>query len=237
MTAVSIGEVAARLAARTRPGEVLIVGLTGSVAAGKSTLAAALAAELARDRQVEAIATDGFLMPNDRLTELGILNRKGFPESYDGAAMGAALAGLRAGGADFPGYSHMIYDIDPSLSRRIEKPDVLILEGLGLTPLPSGFDAAEHLDLLIYLDAEEADLERWFLDRFMVFWEAGKTDAKSFYARFSGMSPEQARAFGLGVWQGINLPNLRENIVRARGTAGLVIVKHSDHRLTIARGT
>ncbi|MFO1012749.1 MAG: hypothetical protein U1E50_03205 [Caulobacteraceae bacterium] len=235
MTAVSIGEIAARLAAKARAGEALIVGLTGSVAAGKSTLAASLVEELERDRRVETIATDGFLMPNDRLTELGILNRKGFPESYDGEAMGRAIAGVRAGVAEFPGYSHMIYDIDPSLSRRIEKPDVLILEGLGLTPLPSGFDAAEHLDLLIYLDANEADLERWFLDRFMVFWEAGKTDAGSFYHRFREMSPEQARGFGLSVWQGINLPNLREHIVRARQTAGLVVKKGPDHALSLVR--
>ena len=96
-------------------------------------------------------------------------------------------------------------------------------------------DAAEHLDLLIYLDANEADLERWFLDRFMVFWEAGKTDAGSFYHRFREMSPEQARGFGLSVWQGINLPNLREHIVRARQTARLVVKKGPDHALSLVR--
>ena len=214
----------ARRAGRTP----FLVGITGAVAAGKSTLAGELAAALAASAlSVEIVATDGFLMDNAALTALGLLNRKGFPESYDVAAMRAALAAIRAGPADFPGYSHTIYDIDPALTRRLAPPDVLIVEGLSLH---AGAKAL-GLDLLIYLDADEADLERWFAERFVALWRAAEHDPTSFYARFRPLTEPQTRDVAQQVWRAINLPNLREHIVGAKGVADIVIRKGADHQI------
>jgi len=205
-----------------------LVGITGAVAAGKSTLAAELAEALAADGlRVEIVATDGFLMDNAALTARGALNRKGFPESYDVAAMRAALATIRTGPADFPGYSHIRYDIDPALSRRLAPPDVLIVEGLSL----HAGAAALGLDLLIYLDADEAVLEGWFSERFVGLWRAAEHDPTSFYARFRHMTEPETRAFAVQVWRAINLPNLREHIAGGREVADLVVRKGADHAI------
>jgi len=205
-----------------------LVGITGAVAAGKSTLAAELAKALAADGlAVEIVATDGFLMNNAALTARGLLSRKGFPESYDVAAMRAALAAIRTGPADFPGYSHILYDIDPALSRRLEPPGVLIVEGLSL----QAGAAALGLDLMIYLDADETDLEGWFTERFVGLWRAAEHDPASFYARFRHLSEPQVRAVAAQVWRGVNLPNLREHIAAGRETADVVVRKGADHAI------
>lgn len=207
-----------------------IVGLTGSVAAGKSTLAAALKAAMEPGLTVEVVSTDGFLWPNAVLAERGTLPRKGYPKTYDHESLRAALAAVRTGPARFPGYSHVIYDIDPALSRDVAPPDILILEGLGLASKACG------LDLLVYLDADEADLEDWFARRFVAFWRAAGRDPASFYARFRGMTEAEAETFARTVvWEQMNLPNLRENIVLARDTADIVVCKQADHGLRLAR--
>lgn len=217
---------ARRIADRASPGEVLVVGVTGSVAAGKTTLCGALKAALEPARRVEVVSTDGFLFPNAVLTERGVLMRKGYPETYDVEGLAAALEGARKGPVTVPGYSHVIYDIDPALAREIAPPDILIVEGLGLTPRPAG------LDLLIYVDAEEADLETWFAARFLDFWRAAETDPASFYARFRSMSEPETDAFARErVWAQMNLPNLREHIIRAREEADFVVRKAADHSL------
>jgi type I pantothenate kinase len=198
------------------------------VAAGKSTLAAELAQALGADGlAVEIVATDGFLMDNAALEARGILNRKGFPESYDVDALRAALAAIRGGPAEFPGYSHVLYDVDPALSRRLAPPDVLIVEGLALHEGA----AALGLDLLIYLDAEEADLEGWFTERLIGLWRAAEHDPASFYARFRHMTEPEARAFAAQVWKMINLPNLREHIAGGRDLADVVVRKGADHEI------
>jgi type I pantothenate kinase len=203
-----------------------IVGITGAVAAGKSTFAAELQAALAAEGlAVDILCTDGFLMDNAALDARGILNRKGFPESYDVAAMRGALAQVRSGPVDVPGYSHVIYDIDPALARRVEPTDVLIVEGLGLHEGA----AALGLDALIYLDADEAHLEAWFTERLVGLWRAAEHDPASFYARFRHFTEPQARAFASQVWQAINLPNLRDHIVRGRDVAQIVVRKGADH--------
>ena len=149
-----------------------VIALTGGVASGKTTLAAglveALEARSTRPR-VERVGTDGFIFPNAVLIEKGILDRKGFPESFDREALHAALHRIREGATVFPGYSHLTYDIDAGLSRTIDPPDVLIVEGLGL-------DGAAPVDTLVYLDADETDQEAWFIARFMGFWEVGQHD-------------------------------------------------------------
>lgn len=226
---MSLAALAKRLRAAARPGTVLVVGLTGSVAAGKTTLARALVEALS-PLSVETVSTDGFLLPNAVLAERGLSLRKGFPESYDVAGLSAALKAIRAGPATFPGYSHVTYDVDPALARTLDAPDILLLEGLGLAA------HAGDLDLLVYLDAEEADLEAWFLDRFLVFWRAAEHDPTSFYAQFRTMDEPQAVQFARGVWAGVNLPNLRDHIVPLRETAGVVVAKDAQHRLRIVRG-
>jgi type I pantothenate kinase len=223
--------VAARRAGRSP----YILGVTGAVAAGKSTFAEQLREALAVGPgapSVEIVCTDGFLMNNAALEALGLINRKGFPESYDVAAMRAALSAIRAGPADFPGYSHVLYDIDPALTRRLPPPDVLIVEGLGL----HAGAAALGLDALIYLDAEEGQIEAWFTERFVGLWRAAETDPASFYARFRHMTEPELRVFAGQVWAAINLPNLREHIVLGRDAADIVVTKGADHGILEVRG-
>ena len=223
--------VAARRAGRSP----YILGVTGAVAAGKSTFAEQLRAALAAGPDapsVEIVCTDGFLMNNAALEALGLINRKGFPETYDVAAMRAALAAIRAGPADFPGYSHTNYDIDPALTRRLAPPDVLIVEGLGL----HAGAAALGLDALIYLDAEEGQIEAWFTERFVGLWRAAETDPASFYARFRHMNETELRVFAGQVWAAINLPNLREHIVLGRDAADIVVTKGADHGILEVKG-
>ena len=223
---MSVAELARRIADRASPGEVLVVGVTGSVAAGKTTLCGALKAALEPARRVEVVSTDGFLFPNAVLAERGVLMRKGYPETYDAEGLAGALEGAREGPVIVPGYSHAIYDIDPALAREVAPPDILIVEGLGLTPRPAG------LDLLVYLDAEEADLEDWFAARFLDFWRAAESDPASFYARFRSMSEAETEAFARErVWTQMNLPNLREHIILARDEADIVVRKAADHSL------
>jgi type I pantothenate kinase len=211
-----------------------VVAITGSVAAGKSVFAAELAADMAawpEHPTVEVVCTDGFLMDNAALEALGLTQRKGFPESYDTPGMRAALAAIRAGPAVFPGYSHVTYDIDPGLARRLDPPDVLIVEGLGLHADHGGL-----IDALIYLDADEAELEGWFTERFIGLWRAAEHDPASFYARFRTMDEPGARAFAKLVWQGINLPNLRDHIAAARDLAQLVVRKGPGHAIEALHG-
>jgi type I pantothenate kinase len=212
----------------------LLVGITGSVAVGKSTLAAQLADALSGLR-VATVATDGFLRRNADLDAAGLTLRKGFPESYDSAALAATLAALRVGPAPVPAYSHESYDVDPTLTRRVGPADVIIVEGLGLAP-HGGTDPAAALDLLVYLDADEADLEHWFVVRFMGLWHAAADDPASFYTRFRDLTPEAAEVFARSVWGNINLPNLREHISRARDGAAVVVRKDRDHGLTLVKG-
>ena len=220
--------IAAQVRDRLTPGLPYLVGVTGGVAAGKSVFAGRLEALLATGGLgVEVVATDGFLLPNDRLIQLGLVDQKGFPSSYDTAAMTAALAAIRLGPARFPAYSHVTYDVDPALTRTLAPPDVLIAEGLNLRR-PG---AAEAVDLLIYLDAEEADLEAWFTARFLGLWEAAEHDPASFYARFRHLDRDGATGVAKWVWDGINLPNLRQHIAPARAEADLVVTKAADHRL------
>jgi type I pantothenate kinase len=204
-----------------------VVGLTGSVASGKSTLAAELAPLLG----AEVANTDGFLLPTAVLVERDLLYRKGFPESYDLGALAAALAGVRHAPAAFPAYSHVTFD--PVPGRMLDRPAVLLIEGLalGLSRPPS----ADGVDCLIYLDAAEADLETWFVDRFVVFWEEAEHDPASFYQRFRHLDRAGVSEVAHQVWARINLPNLREHIAPVRAQADLVVMKGRDHTIVEIR--
>ncbi|HEY5106798.1 MAG TPA: hypothetical protein VII73_08495 [Caulobacteraceae bacterium] len=224
-----VAKVARALLARRTGDGAFIVAITGAVAVGKTTFATTLERVLKStgSLSVERVCTDGFLYSNAMLAERDLAMRKGFPESYDTAALIGALTTVRAGGAEFPGYSHVTYDVDPALVRRISAPDILLVEGLSL-PIASA--AAGTIDALIYLDADEAVVEAWYVARFLELWTAAQFDPGSFYARFRHLGREEAQAFARSVWRAINLPNLRENIAPARDIADIVVTKGADHR-------
>jgi type I pantothenate kinase len=227
-----VARVGAAVTARRPASGVFIIGLTGSVASGKSTLAGALKTWFERqgDSAVELASTDGFLLANAELEARGLLPRKGYPESYDIESLRRTLADARAGAVTLPGYSHAIYDVDLALARRIEGPGVLIVEGLSLHHAWAG---PPLIDCLLYLDADEADLEAWYVERFVQLWAAAEHDPASFYARFRAMDEPALRAFAADVvWRRMNLPNLLENVVLARDIADIVVRKGPGHEIT-----
>lgn len=211
-----------------------IIALTGSVASGKSTLAAHLEQALEPGLEVDTVSTDGFLFPTAYVREQGLFQRKGFPETYDRAAMQAAIESVRSGPTDFPGYSHITFDPDPALTRTIHGPDILILEGLGFAPRQARQAAAHEPNLLIYLDAELPHIEAWYVERFLRFWHAAEHDPDSFYAQFRHMSEDELITFAKSVWAGINLPNLENHILPLRDHADLVVRKDEQHAVVIA---
>lgn len=214
-------------------GSGLVIALTGSVASGKSTLAQHLDEALSAALSVETVSTDGFLFPTAFLREQGLFQKKGFPETYDREAMHQAIASVRTQPTDFPGYSHITFDPDPALTRRIDPVEILIMEGLGFQPRPSSDIAAHHPDLLIYLDAETEHIEAWFLERFLRFWHAAEHDPTSFYAQFRHMTEPELINFAKSVWAGINLPNLENHILPLRAHADLVVKKRLNHTIQI----
>jgi type I pantothenate kinase len=227
-------QIAGLASARGRDEGPLVIGVTGAVASGKSTFAAQLRETLTAGLNppwVEVVCTDGFLMPNALLERLGLMDQKGFPPSYDTRALHATLTAIRTGPVVVPTYSHASYDVDPKLARTLQPPDILIVEGLNLHHRSTAPEAPDPLDLLLYLDAEEALLEAWFLARFMGLYDAAEHDPASFYARFRPLGREATEAIARNVWRDVNLKNLRENIVLARAGADLVILKGEDHAI------
>jgi type I pantothenate kinase len=222
-----LAAIAELIRARVTPGVPYIVGIAGSVAVGKSTFAAALRDIVAAwPARVQSIATDGFLHPNAVLNARGLTMRKGFPESYDFDALRTALASVKAGKRTaLPRYSHVAYDVDTENPLVVEKPDVLILDGLHLA------NAKPPIDCLIYLDAGEEVIARWFTDRLLPLMLAGRDDPASFYYRFRDFDDAGRADFAARVWAGINLPNLREHIVHDRAAADIVVRKGADHAI------
>ena len=231
-TPIDAAGLADRLRANGR--NPLIVGITGSVAVGKTWLADALAVQL--PPSVAQLSTDGFLFPNAVLEARGLVLRKGFPESYDADGMLATLAALRIGAAAVPVHSHATYDIDPALTRHVGPANIILVEGLGLSGFPDGRTARDSLDLLIYLDADPADIESWYVARFLALWRAGASDSTSFYNRFASLREADVVTLARGTWANINLPNLQQHISRGRDIADIVLHKDADHRLLLVKG-
>ena len=218
-----------------------IIGLAGSVAVGKSTSARVLQALLARMPEVgkvDLITTDGFLFPNAILERDNLMARKGFPESYDLPRLLTFLSDIKAGKQNVkaPVYSHFHYDVQPSTFVEVDKPDILIVEGLNVlqTSRPPKDTKAipfvsDFFDFSIYVDAEEKDVERWYVERFMSLRATAFKDPRAYFHRYSQITDEEAEETALSIWRSINLENLRQNILPTRQRADLILSKSSDH--------
>ncbi len=218
-----------------------IIGIAGSVAVGKSTTARVLKELLARwpsSPKVDLITTDGFLFPNETLRQKNLMERKGFPDSYDVGALLRFLSGIKAGLRDVqaPLYSHLTYDVLPGAFTTIDRPDILIFEGINvLQPGKLPRDGkivpflSDFFDFSIYIDADEDLIHNWYIARFMRLRETAFRNPASFFHRYSQLSEDSARAIAEGLWNNINLKNLRENILPTRPRADLILRKGADH--------
>jgi type I pantothenate kinase len=218
-----------------------IIGLAGSVAVGKSTTGRVLQALLARwpsHPSVELVPTDGFLFPNAVLEERGLMTRKGFPESYDLTRLLNFLAEVKSGREriEAPVYSHLVYDVLPDQAIVIERPDIVIVEGLNvLQPAKLPKDGAaipfvsDFFDFSIYIDAADGLIEDWYVERFLRLRQTAFRDPASYFHRYATLSEEEAKAIGLSLWRTINLVNLTENILPTRQRADLILRKAHDH--------
>ncbi|WP_231367276.1 MULTISPECIES: type I pantothenate kinase [unclassified Schaalia] len=219
-----------------------IIGIAGSVAVGKSTVARLL--QLLLDRwqstpRVDLVTTDGFLYPNSVLEDKGILARKGFPESYDRQELIHFLARVKAGNEDVPvpTYSHVLYDVVPGVFHHVRRPDILIVEGVNvLQPprtLPGTISTAvsDYFDFSIYVDADEAHIEQWYVDRFLKLRQTAFSREDSFFRTYAGLTDVEAESTARMIWAAINLPNLRENILPTRERATMIFTKGEDHRV------
>lgn len=219
-----------------------VIGVAGSVAVGKSTFARILQALLARwpdHPNVGLVTTDGFLYPNRVLDERGLMGRKGFPESYDTRRLLDFLREVKCG-ADVvraPVYSHVIYDVLEDEESVIERPDIIILEGLNVLQVSSSKTefVSDYFDISIYVDADEDDILGWFISRFMKLRESVFQDPRSFFRHYALLSDEEAVATATAIWHDINGRNLRENILPTRERASLILQKAADHRVTQVR--
>jgi type I pantothenate kinase len=216
-----------------------VIGIAGSVAVGKSTFARILQALLARwpeHPRVDLITTDGFLFPNQVLEDRGIMNRKGFPESYDTKTLLNFLRELKGGAPDVqaPVYSHVVYDIVDGEKVVVNQPDILILEGLNVLQVGSEANefVSDYFDFSIYIDAEERDIEEWYVQRFHALRETVFRDPDSFFQNFAHLTDAEADAMARGIWHEINGKNLVDNIEPTKSRASLVVHKGNDHRVT-----
>ena len=212
-----------------------IIGVAGSVAVGKSTAARLLQTLLSRlfsRKMVQLITTDGFLYPNAILEERGIMNRKGFPESYDMERLIQTLNEVKSGKeVDIPLYSHQVYDIVPGEFETIQQPDILIVEGINTLQLPANQQiyVSDFFDFSIFMDAEPKLIEKWYLERFESLLDTAFLDPKYYYYQFAIGDRQAALKMSRSVWKNVNLKNLEEFILPTRGRADIILHKQENH--------
>lgn len=224
-----------------------VIGIAGSVAVGKSTASRVLQALLSRwpsHPQVDLVTTDGFLFPQRVLEARGLMERKGFPESYDVRRLVRFMADVKSGVPEVaaPVYSHLAYDIVPGEFQFVRQPDIVIVEGLNVLQTGSGragkpmpMFVSDFFDFSIYVDAQEGDIEQWYVDRFLALRDTIFRDPSSYFHRFAALSPDEATETARGIWRTINLVNLRENVWPTRERAHLILEKGRDHAVRRVR--
>ena len=221
-----------------------VIGVAGSVAVGKSTTARILQELLLRwpdTPRVSLVTTDGFLYPNAVLEERGLLDRKGFPESYDRRALLRFVAAVKSGMdvVTAPVYSHLTYDIVPDERIEVRCPDVLIVEGLNVLQPPTiradgsrTGAISDYFDFSVYVAAEVEHIRQWYIDRFLRLRQTAFADPQSYFHRYATLTDEQARSTAADIWGRINEPNLVENVAPTQDRATLVLAKGEDHKVS-----
>jgi type I pantothenate kinase len=222
------------------PRTPFVIGIAGSVAVGKSTIARLLRELLGRWEEtprVELVTTDGFLLPNAELERRGLLQRKGFPESYDRRALLRFVSQVKSGVAEVaaPVYSHLSYDILPDEVNVVHRPDILIVEGLNVLQPPvsaARLAVSDLFDFSVYVDARTADIEEWYVGRFLRLQRGAFADPDSYFHRYASLSEPEAVERARQIWRSINEPNLEQNILPTRARASLVLRKDSGHTVS-----
>lgn len=224
-----------------------VIGVAGSVAVGKSTTSRVLRELMARwpsSPRVELITTDGFLLPNKELQRRGLMNRKGFPESYDRRALRTFIADVKSGEAEVraPVYSHLLYDVVPGEYVTVKRPDVLIVEGLNVLqpassrePGSAALAVSDYFDVSIYVDAQPDDIRRWYVERFLSLRATAFAQPDSYFHSYSTLTDTQARDLAGHIWDTINAPNLAHNIAPTRSRATIILTKGAEHQVESVR--
>ena len=213
-----------------------VIGVAGSVAVGKSTSARVLRALLTRwdsHPRVDLITTDGFLHPNRELERRSLMHRKGYPESYDRRALLRFVTEVKSGAplVRAPVYSHTKYDIVPNEYVEVQRPDILIVEGLNVLQTGPRLMVSDLFDFSLYVDARIEDIEHWYVERFLSLRKTSFSNPNSHFAHYADLSDKAARLAAREIWNSINRPNLVENILPTRPRATLVLRKNSDHSI------